>query len=81
LTKSKYKFIQKLAQNIYINQEFATDVLSFDSWFVKLTINEKTNTYYLGESGNKNQDEFDINYLDIVDKIVHESPIKVKDYR
>lgn len=77
ILQDKLSVIIDLAKNIYSQEEYHTKQDILDSWIVKLMINEKTFTYYLGES----LDTLNMDYLDIVDEIVVKSPIKVKYYR
>lgn len=69
--------IFQLANRIYQDKEYQTQNSPTDSWFVRLKIDNKIFNYYLGESLHS----LNANYLDLVDKMVIESPIKVKDYR
>lgn len=78
LSKEKMDSIMSFAKKIYTQEEYITSTHPTDSWLVKLQINKKFFIYYLGESLYPLDD---LNYLRIIDRIVKESPIVVKDYR
>lgn len=77
LDKIEKDKIFQIADKIYDKKEYYSKRNYTDDWLIKLTINDKINVYYLGES----VDTLNEDYLDIVDEIVAKSPIKVKYYR
>lgn len=75
IMNSRLENIIELAQTIYNRKEYdnANDQMS-NAWFVQLRINHKINNY-----GYRKLD-IDTIYSDIVDKIIAESPIEVKNW-
>jgi hypothetical protein len=80
IDNKKKQVIFSIAGKLSTQKEYRTRNSPTDSWLVKLKLNTKTSIYYIGEDVSKNNDVLNKNYKTIIDLLIKESSIKVREY-
>ncbi len=81
IKSDKKQKILSIAERLYKQDSYRTKNHPTDSWIVKLTLNNKSSIYYVGEDISNNDESINNDYRDIIDLIVKESPIIIREYR
>lgn len=77
IDKDKLKDLVSMAQRINSHKSYKTNKSPTDSWLIKLEINNKESIFYSGENVDGSASTINKDYIDIVQKMVNLSPIKI----